>query len=150
MFQPGDDQTIVVIAATPHRMTHAPAPQLMVSPAERAVLDRLVRAQTSERQLVQGAQIVISAAHGVANKRIAAELGVNLMTVLLWRRRFEAGRLAGLRTSPRPGRAPTCTLADGDLVIAMTLERIAPRQGAARSGPAVRPGPAARRGRQPA
>ena len=94
----------------------------MVSPAERAVLDRLVRARTSEQRLAQRARIVIRAADGVANKRIAAELGVNLMTVLLWRRRFEAERLAGLRDAPRPGRTPTYTRADRDRVIALTLE----------------------------
>jgi transposase len=65
---------------------------------------------------------VVRAADGVANKRIAAELGVTLMTVLLWRRRFEADRLAGLREAPRPGRPPTYTRADRDRVIALTLE----------------------------
>jgi transposase len=103
-------------------MAHPPAPQLIVSPDERAVLDRLVRARTSEQRLAQRARIVIRAADGVANKRIAAELGVNLMTVLLWRRRFEAERLAGLRDAPRPGRTPTYTRADRDRVIALTLE----------------------------
>ena len=103
-------------------MAHPPAPQLIVSPSERAVLDRLVRARTSEQRLAQRARIVIQAADGVANKRIAAELGVNLMTVLLWRRRFEADRLAGLRDAPRPGRTPTYTRADRDRVIALTLE----------------------------
>mgnify|MGYP003449570454 CR=1 FL=1 len=103
-------------------MAHPPAPQLIVSPAERAVLDRLVRARTSEQRLAQRARIVIRAADGVANKRISAELGVNLMTVLLWRRRFEAERLAGLRDAPRPGRTPTYTRADRDRVIALTLE----------------------------
>jgi transposase len=58
----------------------------------------------------------------MANKRIAARRGVNLMTVLLWRRRFEAQRLAGLREAPRPGRPPTYTRADRDRVIALTLE----------------------------
>ena len=111
-----------MIAATMHRMAHPPAPQLIVSPSERAVLDRLVRARTSEQRLAQRARIVIRAADGVANKRIAAELGVNLMTVLLWRRRFEAERLAGLRDAPRPGRTPTYTRADRDRVIALTLE----------------------------
>ena len=103
-------------------MAHPPAPQLIVSPSERAVLDRLVRARTSEQRLAQRARIVIRAADGVANKRIAAELGVHLMTVLLWRRRFEADRLAGLRDAPRPGRTPTYTRADRDRVIALTLE----------------------------
>jgi transposase len=103
-------------------MAHPPAPQLVVSPSERAVLDRLVRARTSEQRLAQRAGIVVRAADGVANKRIAAELGVNLMTVLLWRRRFERDRLVGLHDAPRPGRAPTYTRADRDRVIALTLE----------------------------
>lgn len=104
------------------RMAHPPAPQLVVSPSERAALDRLVRARTTEQRLAQRAQIVVRAADGMANKRIAAELGVNLMTVLLWRRRFEAHRLAGLREAARPGRPPTYTRADRDQVIALTLE----------------------------
>lgn len=105
-----------------HRMAHPPAPQLVVSPSERAALDRLVRARTTEQRLAERARIVVRAADGMANKRIAAELGVNLMTVLLWRRRFEAQRLAGLREAPRPGRPPTYTRADRDRVIALTLE----------------------------
>ena len=105
-----------------HRMAHPPAPLLVVSPPEYAALDRLVRARTTEQRLAQRARIVVRAAEGVANKRIAAELGVTLMTVLLWRRRFEADRLAGLREAPRPGRPPTYTRADRDRVIALTLE----------------------------
>src|SRR5450759_700938 len=111
-----------MIAATMPRMAHPPAPQLIVSPSERAALDRLVRARTTEQRLAQRARIVVRAADGVANKRVAAELGVTLMTVLLWRRRFEAGRLAGLREAPRPGRPPTYTRADRDRVIALTVE----------------------------
>jgi transposase len=105
-----------------HHMAHPPAPQLVVSPAERAALDRLVRARTTEQRLAQRARIVVRAADGVANKRIAAELGITLMTVLLWRRRFEADRLAGLAEAPRSGRPPTYSRADRDRVIALTLE----------------------------
>jgi len=103
-------------------MAHPPAPQLVIDPSERMALDRLIRARTTEQRLAQRARIVVRAAEGVANKRIAAELGVTLMTVLLWRRRFEADRLAGLREAPRPGRPPTYTRADRDRVIALTLE----------------------------
>ena len=105
-----------------HHMAHPPAPRLVVSPSERMALDRLVRARTTEQRFAQRARIVVRAADGVANKRIAAELGVNLMTVLLWRRRFEAERLAGLADEPRPGRPPTYQRADRDRVIALTLE----------------------------
>ena len=110
-----------MIPATMHRMAHPPAPQLVVDPSERVVLERLLRARTTEQRLAQRARIVVRAADGVANKRIAAELGVTLMTVLLWRRRFEAERLAGLREAPRPGRPPTYARADRDRVIALTL-----------------------------
>ncbi len=103
-------------------MAHPPAPQLDVSASERAALDRLVRGRTTQQRLAQRARIVVRAADGVANKRIAAELGVHLMTVLLWRRRFEIDRLAGLRDAPRPGRRPTYSRADRDRVIALTLE----------------------------
>ncbi len=103
-------------------MAHPPAPQLVVSPSERTALDHLVRARTTEQRFVQRARIVVRAAEGVANKRIAAELGVTLMTVLLWRRRFEADRLAGLRDAPRPGRPPTYSREERDRVIALTLE----------------------------
>ena len=64
---------------------------------------------------------MLRAADGVANQRIATELSVSPMTILLWRRRFLTDRLAGLRDAPRPGRAPTYGRADHDRVIALTL-----------------------------
>ena len=70
-------------------MAHPPAAPLPISPSEREVLERLVRARTTEQRVAQRARIVLGAADGVANKRIAAELGVALMTVQLWRRRYD-------------------------------------------------------------
>jgi transposase len=68
------------------------------------------------------ARIVLAAADGTANERIAAQLGVHRMTVLLWRGRFERERMAGLADAPRPGREPTYDRAARDRVIAFTLE----------------------------
>ena len=68
------------------------------------------------------ARIVLAAADGTANERIAAQLGVHRMTVLLWRGRFLRERMAGLTDAPRPGREPTYDRAARDRVIAMTLE----------------------------
>ena len=107
-------------------MAHPPAPPLTTSTSERSELERLVRARTTEQRLAQRARIVLRAAEGVPNKRIAAELGLNLMTVLLWRRRFEAARLAGLADAPRPGRAPLYERAQRDHVIARTLSEPPP------------------------
>ncbi len=58
----------------------------------------------------------------MANEWIAAECGVDKMTVLLWRRRFTSLRVAGLRAAPRPGREPVHTREERDRVIALTLE----------------------------
>ena len=67
------------------------------------------------------ARIVLRAADGLANERIAADLGVALMTVKLWRRRYAVAGLAGLADEPRPGRPPTYSREDRDRVIALTL-----------------------------
>lgn len=51
------------------------------------------------------ARIVIRAAQGATNLDIASELGVTAETAALWRRRFLAHGVAGLkREAPRPGR----------------------------------------------
>jgi len=64
---------------------------------------------------------VLRAIDGQSNHRIASEVKVAPMTVLLWRARFERDRLAGLRDAPRPGRARVYSRTDRDRVIALTL-----------------------------
>jgi len=65
------------------------------------------------------AAIVLAAAAGRASAAIARELGVCTDTVRKWRRRFAAGRLAGLKDAPRSGRPPAFTAADRAEVIAL-------------------------------
>jgi transposase len=50
------------------------------------------------------AQIVLAAARGRPNARIAADLRVDEGTVRKWRGRFAELRLAGLKDLPRSGR----------------------------------------------
>ena len=102
-------------------MPNHPAPPLVISEPERAALRALTRAGTTEQRLATRARVVLRAAYGVANERIADDLGVNKMTVLLWRGRFERDRLAGLSDAPRPGREPVYDWAARDRVIALTL-----------------------------
>jgi transposase len=77
---------------------------LALSEAERAELERRVRARTSPRQAVLRARIVLRAATGATNSAIAATLGITRFTARRWRERFAAERLAGL--ADRPHRPP--------------------------------------------
>jgi len=60
-------------------------------------------ARAAHRSVIR-ARIILAAAEGVANARIAADLGLHVDTVRKWRRRFFQRRLAGLADLPRSGR----------------------------------------------
>jgi transposase len=107
--------------ATILRMAHPPAPALIVEDADRGALQAAVRARTSEQRAVTRARIVLRSAEGAPIERIAAELGVAIMTVKLWRRRYAAAGPAGLVDAPRPGHPPTYTRADRDRLVALTM-----------------------------
>jgi transposase len=58
--------------------------------------------------LVLRAKIVLSAAGGMRNDKIACHVGTSRVTVGLWRRRFVEQRLSGVeKDAPRGGRKPT-------------------------------------------
>ena len=76
------------------------ATPIVLTAEERTHLDRIVRARTSPRQLVQRAEIVLRAAAGVPTTAIAQALGLGRHTVERWRLRFARERLAGLRDRP--------------------------------------------------
>jgi transposase len=110
------------ITATLRDMANHPAPRLPVHESDLEILRSLVRAGPTEQRLVQRARIVLRAAEGIPNRRIAAEIGVAPMTVLLWRGRYERAGLAGLADEDRSGRPPTYGRDERDRVIALTLE----------------------------
>lgn len=80
-----------------------PAKALAVSEDAHRVLERWLRAHSTPLQVGLRAAIILRAAEGQANSRIAAELGVSRPTVLEWRKRFVAEGVEGL-TRIRPGR----------------------------------------------
>jgi transposase len=79
-------------------------PPLGITDAERAELQRRVRAHTTPQRAAKRARIVLLAADGVPNRQIAPMVGMNEHTVAQWRRRFQTERLAGLEDRKRPGR----------------------------------------------
>lgn len=67
----------------------APFPaRLDLTTAERAELEALTRRHSAGQQVVGRARIILAAADGLNNSRIARELGVALETVRLWRHRW--------------------------------------------------------------
>ncbi len=77
----------------------------MVSQGQREVLEALSVSRTAAHREVQRARALLLAAEGVANTKIASEVGVTAMTVRSWRARFEAQGLTKFaRVAPGRGR----------------------------------------------
>jgi transposase len=83
-------------------MATSPAVITLTGP-ERAELGSFLLPSAENRQR-ERARIVLAAARGEANQKIADDLQVSRETVRKWRGRYAAKRLAGLKDLPRCGR----------------------------------------------
>ena len=81
---------------------------IVLTDEERATLTNWARSRTAPARLVTRARIVLAAAAGAENQDIAAELGLARGTVVTWRQRFAADRVAGIEQE-RPGRGRKAT-----------------------------------------
>lgn len=99
-------------------MANRPAAALALSAEDRERLVVMTRSPSLPAGLVQRARILLLAGDGLANTEIADRIGVSRPTVLLWRRRYAEGGLAGLDDLDRPGRSPRAAAAD---VLAATM-----------------------------
>ena len=77
---------------------------ITLSPADRAVLEERSRAYTASFSAVVRAKIVLLAAGGEQNVRIAERLNVHIGVVSMWRKRFFVSGLAGLEDRRGRGR----------------------------------------------
>ena len=95
---------------------------VVLSAGERRTLKKRVRgAKTAWRDRLR-AQIVLAAARGHPNARIAAGLGISVDTVRKWRGRFAARGLDGLADRPRAGRPRQISAADRAAVVALACQ----------------------------
>ena len=95
---------------------------VMLSAGERTTLNKRVRgAKTAYRDRLR-AQIVLAAARGRDNARIAADLQITVDTVRKWRRRFAVRGLGGLADLPRPGRPRRIGELDRAAVVALACQ----------------------------
>jgi transposase len=92
---------------------------IVLSSKEEAVLAARARSVRGAYRDRMRAQIVLAAAAGSHNAAIAGQVGVHVDTVRKWRRRFAAGRLAGLKDAPRSGRPPVFTAAERAEAVAL-------------------------------
>ena len=94
----------------------------MLSAGERTTLKKRVRgAKTPCRDRLR-AQIVLAAARGRGNARIARDLGISQDTARKWRGRFAVRGLDGLADLPRPGRPRRISEMDRAAVVALACQ----------------------------
>jgi putative transposase len=106
-------------------------PDVALSAAVRAALERLARAHTTAQLVALRARVVLAAADGLNNTQIGAALGVTAKMARQWRRRWLAhaavpledlGLAARLADAPRPGAPPTFTAEQWCQVLALACE----------------------------
>ncbi len=97
---------------------------LVLSEAERVVLENWARRRTTAQGLAKRARIVLACAQGWNNTVVAARCDTDRSTVRRWRNRFLQDRLDGLLDEPRPGVPRTITDAQVEEVVVRTLEEV--------------------------
>jgi transposase len=102
------------------------ATEIRLDPETRSTLEGWVRASTSEQRNVRRARIVLLAADGWASRAIAREVGVMTGIVSIWRKRFAAYGIEGLKDKPRPGARRVYSDSTDKRILAM-LDQPAPK-----------------------
>lgn len=99
-----------------------PAQPVVLAPGDRELLEGLVRARNTAPKVALRVRIILGAAEGISNNRLARQLGVTRSTVLLWRDRCaRAGVAALLRDAPRSGRPPRIAKRQVEAIVNATL-----------------------------
>src|SRR4051812_213860 len=100
-------------------MANRPAPALVLRLGDREELERWTRSSTVPASAAKRARIVLLAADGTANTRIAELVDATVTTVLSWRGRYQAQGVEGLTDAPPAGRPRTL---DHRAIVAETLK----------------------------
>ncbi|MEU2630499.1 helix-turn-helix domain-containing protein, partial [Kitasatospora sp. NPDC007106] len=82
---------------------------ITLTASERERLKKMAYGHRTEHRIRQRAHVVLHAARGRSNARIARETGLHLDTVRTWRGRFAASRLPALGDLKRSGRPASFT-----------------------------------------
>jgi transposase len=89
---------------------------------QRQVLQKLIRSQTAAHRDVQRARVLLMAADGFANTRIASEVQVGAATAVRWRERFmESGLTEFSQVRAGRGRKPSIPASQVEEIVRLTL-----------------------------
>jgi transposase len=103
------------------------APQVVLNSEQRAKLEVYARGRSTPARVVQRARIVLLAAEGKQDLKIARLLSIVPRTAARWRSRFLRNGIAGLEhDGPRPGRTPSISPDLVRMVIAKTTQERPP------------------------
>ena len=83
---------------------------IVLSPEEKAHLERLAHKYTDPYNVVVRAKVILLAAEGIDNETIGQRLDLPRQIVSKWRKRFEGERVRGLEDRDRLGRPPVFPL----------------------------------------
>jgi transposase len=98
------------------------AEPLPISAEQKRTLETWIQARNTPQKVAFRARIVLLAAGGQPNRRIAHELKTSRPTVILWRERFlEGGPVALTEDGPGRGRKPSVTAAKVKQIVEATL-----------------------------
>jgi transposase len=96
--------------------------RIAVSPADRERMERLVRDRNTPQKVVWRARIVLLASDGLTATAISAAVGMSVLTVRRWRRRYVAAGVDGLlKDATRPSRVKPLSPEVIERVVRMTL-----------------------------
>jgi transposase len=99
------------------------ARRLPLVAGDRDLLEGLVGGGNTAQKVALRARIVLGAAEGSCNNRLAKQLGVTRATILLWRRRYAQAGITGLlREAPRPGRRKRIGAGQVEAIVNATLQ----------------------------
>jgi transposase len=110
-----------VICLPGETMPPAAVPVALTASERKTLKLRVRGAKTPRRDWVR-AQVVLAAARGRGNARIAADLGVSADTARKWRGRFAEAGLEGLEDLPRSGRPRVIPEEDRAAVVALACQ----------------------------
>lgn len=99
------------------------AVSIELSSKQRGQLEEFARGRTTSVRVSQRSKMILMAADGMTDSKIAGEIGAARQTVSRWRGRFVRRGLEGIeKDAPRPGRRPQISATQVSEIVRLTTQ----------------------------